>query len=56
MNRPLSLRALTSHEIYDLIRAGVLLVLTVGLAVIIPPRVWDAGGPAQPPLQIELTK
>ncbi len=33
-------RTLSNHEIYDLVRAGLVLAVTVGLALIVPPQVW----------------
>ena len=33
-------RTLTTHEIYDLVRAGLVLAATVGLALLVPPQVW----------------
>ncbi|MEJ1965260.1 MAG: hypothetical protein WDO56_28490 [Gammaproteobacteria bacterium] len=33
-------RALSRHEVYDLLRGGLVLALTVALALIVPPKVW----------------
>jgi hypothetical protein len=34
------MQALSRHEIYDLVRGGLVLAVTVALALIVPPRVW----------------
>ena len=33
-------RALSRHEVYDLLRGGLLLAATIALALIVPPKVW----------------
>jgi hypothetical protein len=33
-------RTLNAHEIYDLVRAGLVLAITIGLALVIPPQMW----------------
>ncbi len=33
-------RALSRHEIYDLVRGGLVLAATVALALVVPPKVW----------------
>jgi hypothetical protein len=38
-------KTLKPHEVMDLIRAGIVLVVTVGLTVLVPPKVWGAGAP-----------
>ena len=41
-------RALSRHEVYDLVRGGLLLAATVALALLVPPKVWgvDEGNSA----------
>ena len=34
------MRPLSRHEIYDLVRGGLVLAVTVALALIVPPKVW----------------
>ena len=33
-------RTLCAHEIYDLVRAGLVLAVTIGLALIVAPQMW----------------
>lgn len=49
-------RTLSRKEIFDLARAGLVLALTVGLALIVPPKVFGAiAGHSDVP-KIEATK
>jgi hypothetical protein len=38
-------KTLNRREVIDLVRAGIVLVVTVGLTVLVPPKVWGAGEP-----------
>lgn len=53
---PAPAKALNAHEVMDLIRAGIVLVVTVGLAVLVPPKVWGAGEPEKAAVQVELSQ
>lgn len=35
-------RTLSRDEVMDLVRAGIVLAITVGLTMIVPPQVWGA--------------
>ena len=39
-NMRTEVRALSRHEVYDLVRGGLVLAVTVALALIVPPKVW----------------
>lgn len=36
-------RTLSRHEIYGLLRGGLVLAITVALALTVPPKVWGVG-------------
>jgi hypothetical protein len=44
-------RTLSRHEVMDLVRAGIVLAITVVLTMIVPPQVWGAD-PEQAPAQV----
>jgi hypothetical protein len=50
---PSRTKTLSTHEVMDLVRAGIVLAITVYLTMIVPPQVWGADPPTQPPAQIE---
>lgn len=41
-------KTLSRHEVMDLVRAGIVLAVTVYLAMIVPPQVWGADTPKAP--------
>ena len=46
-------RALSRHEVYDLLRGGLWLAATIALALIVPPKVWGVDeGNSAPNVQI----
>lgn len=45
-------RTLTRQEVLDLVRAGIVLAITVGAAMIVPPKVWG-GELDKPAVQID---
>ena len=49
-------KSLSPHEVMDLVRAGIVLAVTVYLTMIVPPQVWGADPPAQTPATIQPSK
>jgi hypothetical protein len=46
-------KSLSPQEVMDLVRAGIVLAVTVYLTMIVPPQVWGADPPKQAPAIIE---
>lgn len=53
---PVRAKTLNRNEVMDLVRAGIVLVITVGLTMLVPDRVWGAGEPEPAPARIEALK
>ena len=47
------MRGLNRREILDLMRAGLVLAFTIGLALVVPPKVLGAGAPEHAPVKLE---
>jgi hypothetical protein len=41
-------KALSAREVMDLVRAGIVLAITVYLTMIVPPQVWGADSAPEP--------
>lgn len=49
-------RTLNGREIFDLVRAAMVLAVTVVLALVVPPQVFGADAPEQTPTKVESSR
>jgi hypothetical protein len=53
---PARAKSLTRNEVMDLVRAGIVLAITIGLTMIVPDRIWGAGAPERAAVSIGISK